>query len=106
MTLYEKVVEKLKKIYDPEIPVDIFNLGLIYKIEFEECAKGFYCNILMTFTSPNCPVADFLLSSITHSLKNIDEIYKVEILVTFDPPWNPEMISIEGKEIFEMENIG
>ncbi len=105
MNIEERVIDKLKRIYDPEIPVDIYNLGLIYKIEFENCAKGIYCNILMTFTSPYCPVADFLMDSIRTSLGSINEIYKVEINVTFDPPWDKTMISPLGKEIFEMENV-
>lgn len=103
--IYEQVVAKLKRIFDPEIPVDIYNLGLIYNIDFESCAKGLYCNILMSFTSPNCPVADFLLDSIRRMVGNIEEIYKVEIEVTFDPPWDQSMISDEGREIFEMENV-
>lgn len=105
MTIMEKVIDKLKNIYDPEIPVDIYNLGLIYGIGFEECSKGLYCNILMTFTSPYCPVADFLLASINQSLLSLKEIYKVNINLTFDPPWSPEKISEDGKEKFEMENI-
>lgn len=104
MDLYNEVIKKLKRIYDPEIPVDIYNLGLIYDVGFELCSKGYYCNIVMTFTSPGCPVADFLLSSVEQSLSAIDGIYKVEIEVTFDPPWSSEKISREGREIFMMEN--
>ncbi|QEN04974.1 metal-sulfur cluster assembly factor [Thiospirochaeta perfilievii] len=105
MELMEEVITKLKRIYDPEIPVDIYNLGLIYNIDFEACRNGLYCNILMTFTSPNCPVADFILDSIRRSLITIEEIYRVEIEVTFDPPWDRSKISQEGQEIFEMENV-
>lgn len=105
MSLENKVIRKLKSIYDPEIPVDIYNLGLIYNISFEKCSKGYYCNILMTFTSPNCPVADFLIDSVTRSIQNIDKIYKVELRITFDPPWDNSKISEEGREIFAMENV-
>ncbi len=106
MSLRDEVINKLKRIYDPEIPVDIYNLGLIYNIDFEECSKGYYCNILMSFTSPNCPVADFLLDSITRNVSGIEGIYKVDIRVTFEPPWTPDKITPEGKELFEMENVG
>ena len=105
MDILEEVVGKLKTIYDPEIPVDIYNLGLIYNIDFESCAKGLYCNILMSFTSPNCPVADFILESIHVKIGAIEDIYKVEIKVTFDPPWDRSMITQEGLELFEMENV-
>lgn len=105
MDLEDKVIEKLKTIYDPEIPVDIYNLGLIYSINFEFCMKGYYCNIVMSFTSPNCPVADFLIDSVRVKVGSVHKIYKVEIDVTFDPPWNPDMISEEGKEVFAMENV-
>lgn len=105
MDLLEQVIAKLKRIYDPEIPVDIYNLGLIYNIDFEECSKGFYCNILMTFTTPYCPVADYLLSSINQSIISIAEIYKVNIKLTFDPPWDQSKISDEGRELFEMDNV-
>jgi len=105
MTLLESVINKLKNIYDPEIPVDIYNLGLVYDISFEECQKGYYCNILLTFTSPNCPVADLLIETIQRSLSSIDLIYKVEVIVTFDPPWDKSKISEEGLELFEMDNV-
>lgn len=105
MTLLDEVISKLKNIYDPEIPVDIYNLGLVYDINFEECSKGYYCNILLTFTSPNCPVADLIMDTIQRSLSTIDMIYKVEITVTFDPPWDNSKISKEGVELFEMDNI-
>lgn len=105
MTLREQVIEKLETIYDPEIPVDIYNLGLIYDINFEMCTKGYYCNILMTFTSPNCPVADFLLASVNQKLSAIDDIYRVEIKLTFKPPWSPAKISPQGQEILTMDNV-
>lgn len=105
MELIDEVITKLKRIYDPEIPVDIYNLGLIYNIDFEECFKGYYCNILMTFTSPNCPVADMLIDTIERSIVVLDHIFKVEITVTFDPPWDSSKISQEGRELFEMENV-
>lgn len=105
MDLEKKVIKKLKTIYDPEIPVDIYNLGLIYSIDFEYCMKGYYCNIVMSFTSPNCPVADFLIASVNIKVGSVHKIYKVNVEVTFDPPWTPQMISEEGREIFAMENM-
>lgn len=106
MDLLHSVVEKLKRVYDPEIPVDIYNLGLIYNIDFEECSKGYYCNITMTFTTPNCPIAEYLFASVNQSVSSIEEIYKVNIKLTFDPPWSPDKISDEGKDVLRMDNLG
>lgn len=103
MNLREAVIEKLKGVYDPEIPVDIYNLGLIYDIGFEECAKGYYCNITMTFTTPNCPAADQILYHMNYTLTSIPEVYKVKIDLTFDPPWDKSKISDEGQDILIME---
>ena len=92
--LGEKIVTVLKTIYDPEIPVDIYELGLIYDVfvNDENNAK-----ILMTLTSPNCPVAESLPVEIEDKVKSLKEINNAEVEITFDPTWTQEMMSDEAK---------
>jgi FeS assembly SUF system protein len=92
--LGEKIVKVLKTIYDPEIPVDIYELGLIYDVMVNE---DFDVKILMTLTSPNCPVAETLPVEIEEKIKSIDEIKDAEVEITFDPPWSQELMSEEAK---------
>ena len=89
-----KIVGVLKTIYDPEIPVDIYELGLIYDVfvNDENNAK-----ILMTLTSPNCPVAESLPLEIEEKVKSLKEINNAEVEITFDPTWTQEMMSDEAK---------
>ena len=91
--LKEKVIEEIKKIYDPEIPVNIFELGLIYKIE----VKDKKIDIEMTLTSPNCPVAETLPKEVEEKVKSLDEVKDAEVEITFDPPWSQDLISEEAK---------
>ena len=90
----DKIVGVLKTIYDPEIPVDIYELGLIYDVfvNDENNAK-----ILMTLTSPNCPVAESLPLEIEEKVKSLKEINNAEVEITFDPTWTQEMMSDEAK---------
>ena len=90
----DKIVGVLKTIYDPEIPVDIYELGLIYDVfvNDENNAK-----ILMTLTSPNCPVAESLPLEIEEKVKSLKEINNAEVEITFDPTWTQEMMSEEAK---------
>ena len=90
----DKIVGVLKTIYDPEIPVDIYELGLIYDVfvNDENNAK-----ILMTLTSPNCPVAESLPVEIEDKMKSLKEINNAEVEITFDPTWTQEMMSDEAK---------
>ena len=90
----DKIVGVLKTIYDPEIPVDIYELGLIYDVfvNDENNAK-----ILMTLTSPNCPVAESLPLEIEDKVKSLKEINNAEVEITFDPTWTNEMVSDEAK---------
>jgi FeS assembly SUF system protein len=81
-------------IYDPEIPVDIYELGLIYDVMVNE---DFDVKILMTLTSPNCPVAETLPVEVEEKIKSIDEIKDAEVEITFDPPWSQELMSEEAK---------
>ena len=84
----------LKTIYDPEIPVDIYELGLIYDVFINE---DYDAKILMTLTSPNCPVAESLPVEIEEKVKSLDELKDVEVEITFDPPWTQELMSEEAK---------
>jgi FeS assembly SUF system protein len=92
--LGEKIVRVLKTIYDPEIPVDIYELGLIYDVFVNE---DFEVKILMTLTTPNCPVAETLPVEVEEKVKSIDEIKDVELELTFDPPWTRDLMSEEAK---------
>ncbi len=91
--LSEKIVTVLKDIYDPEIPVNIYDLGLIYEINIDNEAVA---NILMTVTSPNCPVADTLPTEVRDRVRDIEGISKCEVTLTFNPPWDKDMISETG----------
>ena len=92
--LGEKIVKVLKTIYDPEIPVDIYELGLIYDVMVNE---DYDVKILMTLTSPNCPVAETLPVEVEEKIKSNDEIKDAEVEITFDPPWSQELMSEEAK---------
>lgn len=92
--LGEKVVQVLKTIYDPEIPVDIYELGLIYDVFVNENSD---VKILMTLTTPNCPVAESLPMEVEERIKSIDMINEVEVEMTFDPPWSQDLMSEEAK---------
>ena len=92
--LGNKIVEKLKTIYDPEIPVDIFELGLIYDVFVSENND---VKILMTLTSPNCPVAETLPIEVEEKVKTIEEVKNAEVEITFDPTWTQDMMSEEAK---------
>jgi len=92
--LGEKIVRVLKTIYDPEIPVDIYELGLIYDVLVNEDNE---VKILMTLTSPNCPVAETLPVEVEEKVKSLDAIKDAEVEITFDPPWTQELMSEEAK---------
>lgn len=92
--LGEKIVQVLKTIYDPEIPVDIYELGLIYDVLVNEDNE---VKILMTLTSPNCPVAETLPVEVEEKVKSIDALKDVEVEITFDPPWTQDLMSEEAK---------
>ncbi|MDR2222660.1 MAG: iron-sulfur cluster assembly protein [Flavobacteriaceae bacterium] len=92
--LGENIVRVLKTIYDPEIPVDIYELGLIYDVFVNETND---VKILMTLTSPNCPVAETLPMEVEEKIKAIDQVNGVEIELTFDPSWTKDLMSEEAK---------
>ena len=92
--LGENVIQTLCEIYDPEIPVNIYELGLIYDIQI---SKNWDVKILMTFTAPNCPVAETMPIEIKDKVLKIEKINSVDVEITWDPPWNKEMMSDEAK---------
>jgi len=92
--LGESIVKKLKTIYDPEIPVDIYELGLIYDVMVN---TDYEVKILMTLTSPNCPVAESLPREVEEKVKSIEHIKDAEVEITFDPPWSKDLMSEEAK---------
>lgn len=92
--LGEKIVKVLKTIYDPEIPVDIYELGLIYDVFVNEDQE---VKILMTLTTPNCPVAESLPMEVEDKVKSIKMVKDAEVEITFDPPWTQELMSEEAK---------
>lgn len=94
INLGEEVVKILKTIYDPEIPVDIYELGLIYDVFVNETLD---VKILMTLTSPNCPVAETLPKEVEDKIKKIETVKSCEVEITFDPPWSKDLMSEEAK---------
>lgn len=92
--LGEAIVQKLKTIYDPEIPVDIYELGLIYDVMVN---TDYEVKILMTLTSPNCPVAESLPREVEEKVKSIEHVKDADVEITFDPPWSKDLMSEEAK---------
>jgi len=92
--LGEKIVKVLKTIFDPEIPVDIYELGLIYDVFVNEDND---VKILMTLTTPNCPVAETLPQEVKEKVRSLDEVNEVGLELTFDPPWTRDLMSEEAK---------
>jgi FeS assembly SUF system protein len=94
LALEGEIVNVLKYIYDPEIPVNIYDLGLIYNIDVDENNN---VELTMTLTAPNCPIADQIVMEVETQLKNIDGVKDVNVNLVFDPPWDKEMMSDEAK---------
>ncbi len=90
----EKIVKMLKTVYDPEIPVNVYDLGLIYKIDLDDNAC---LRLDMTLTAPNCPAADFILEDIRMKLESIEGIKSVDVNLVFEPEWNQDMMTEEAK---------
>ena len=93
MDLEEKVISEIKKIYDPEIPVNIYELGLIYDIKI----KDKDVQVKMTLTTPNCPVAESLPKEVKDSIMELKEVNKVDLDLVWDPPWDKSMMSEAAK---------
>lgn len=94
LELEEKIVAMLKTVFDPEIPVDIYNLGLIYKIDLSDSGD---LTVDMTMTAPTCPMADFIMEDARQKLESIDGISTVTLNLVFEPEWNKDMMSEEAK---------
>ena len=97
--LKQELIESLKNVYDPEIPVNIWDLGLIYSIEFEVKNNYTYCTIEMTLTSPSCPVSDSLVEQVRYYTQNVPQIDEAYVHLVFDPIWDPSKMSDDAKEI-------
>lgn len=95
----DKIIEALKTVYDPEIPVDIWELGLIYDIKVHEDNT---VNVLMTLTSPNCPVAESLPLEVEDKVKSVDGVVDCLLELTFEPPFTPDMMSEEARFVLGM----
>ena len=94
LKLEEKVVEMLKTVYDPEIPVNIYDLGLIYRIDVQEDGE---LQLDMTLTAPNCPAADFIMEDVRQKVVSIEGITDAEVNLVFEPEWDKDMMSEEAK---------
>jgi FeS assembly SUF system protein len=93
LDLENKVIEALKKVFDPEIPVNIYDLGLIYELKINE---NHDVTIRMTLTTPNCPVAEDMPNIVREAVKSVDSVREVSVDIVFEPPWDKDMISESG----------
>lgn len=94
LKIEEKVVEMLRTVYDPEIPVDIYSLGLVYKIDLADDGA---LTVDMTLTAPNCPMADFILEDVRMKLESVEGVTSVNVNIVFEPEWTQDMMSEEAK---------
>ena len=94
LQIQERIVDVLKTVYDPEIPVDIWNLGMIYKIEVNDDGT---VDLDMTFTAPNCPAADFIVEDVRTKLESVEGVKAANINLVFEPVWDQSMMSEEAK---------
>ena len=94
LKIEEEVVNVLKTVYDPEIPINIYDLGLIYNVDIDE--HNNVC-IDMTFTAPNCPAADFIMDDVRQKVENIEDVRSAQINIVFEPEWSKERMTEEAK---------
>lgn len=94
LSLQTEVVKELKDIFDPEIPVNIYDLGLVYNINVDDNNKVI---ITMTLTAPNCPIADNIVNEVQTRIAGVEGVRNAEVILTFDPPWHKDMMSEEAK---------
>jgi len=87
------IIDNLKEVFDPEIPVNIYDLGLVYSVDVE----GDEAKVLMTLTAPNCPAADMILADVEYMSKKVEGIESCKVEITFEPPWDKSMMSEEGR---------
>lgn len=91
----DKIVENLKEVYDPEISINVYDLGLIYEVNINNT----HCDIVMTLTSPFCPAVDEIISDVHHAVTTVEGMETCDVSITFDPPFGPDMMSEEAKMI-------
>lgn len=101
----EDVIGQIKHVFDPEIPVNIFDLGLIYDIKFEEKNEKLDCKITMTLTNPGCPVAGDLVSEVKYAVGTLDIFNDINVEITFTPMWTKNFVSQEGQDILMMHGF-
>ena len=94
LKIEERIVEVLKTVYDPEIPVDIYNLGLVYRIELHDDGT---LDVDMTLTAPNCPAADFIVEDVRIKLDGVPGVTEAKVNLVFEPEWDKDMMSEEAK---------
>ena len=97
MPTQQDVITVLKPIFDPEIPVDIYELGLIYEVKFSEAEGGQKVDVQMTLTSPNCPVAESLPNDVKQKVASMEGVVDADVEVVFEPAWTQDMMSEEAK---------
>lgn len=95
LRITQRAIELLRTVFDPEIPVNVYDLGLIYKIDYTEHDKTLHVD--MTFTAPGCPAADFIFEDVRQKLMSVDGPEKVDLRVVYEPAWNQDMMSEEAK---------
>ena len=101
----DKIIEVLKQCYDPELPIDLWNLGLIYEINYNELKSGENeVGIIMTLTTPGCVMGEHMANDITQKLESLDEIQSANVTITFDPPWEPSMMNNEARQKLGFNN--
>lgn len=96
MVTKEEILNALKNVYDPEIPINIVDLGLIYKLDVDE--ENGIVKILMTMTAPGCPMGNYIMNDVEMVVRSLDGVKDVVIELTYDPPWTPDMMSDEAKK--------
>lgn len=94
LKIEERIIEVLRTVYDPEIPVDIYSLGLVYRIDLADDGA---LTVDMTLTTPNCPMADFIMEDVRMKLEGIEGVTSVTVNIVFEPEWNKDMMSEEAK---------
>lgn len=95
LRITERAIEMLKTVFDPEIPVNVYDLGLIYKIDYQPEDKSLHVD--MTLTAPHCPMADFIMEDVRQKLLSVDGPEKLDLRLVFEPEWNQDMMSEEAK---------
>jgi FeS assembly SUF system protein len=104
MVMKDEIIEALKKVYDPEIGIDVVNLGLIYDVEIDEEGNGgAKVRVKMTLTSPGCPLSASISNTAKTMIESVDGVSNAEVKIVWDPPWTPDMMSEEAKKILGIE---